>query len=68
MNNFSLTIDKEKDLNCTNNKGKKEQYFRIKPSNYKNYYYIESGLFNKYLGVNCKNELVLKEIKEINND
>ena len=57
INHFSLTIENNK-LKFTYKKEGKEQNFRIKQTN-SSLYYIESKPFNKILGINDKNEVIL---------
>ena len=69
LDNLSLIIDDNNKLNCTNNKDKKNEYFRISSSNLNNSYYIESGVFNKFLGINNKNQIIFvkdNKLKESN--
>ena len=55
---YSLII-KNDDVLFNKNKDKKEELFRIKPSEINELYFIESKPFNKRLGVNNNGELVL---------
>ena len=63
---YSLIINDNK-LKFSRKKDKREEYFRITPSNLNNSYYIESGLFNKFLGINDYNELIFEDKKDLNN-
>ena len=63
---YSLIINDNK-LKFSRKKDKREEYFRITPSNLNNSYYIESGLFNKFLGINDNNELIFEDKKDLNN-
>ena len=68
LNNLSLVIDNNKKLNCTQNRINKNEYFRIRPSNLNDSYYIESGAFNQFLGINNRNQIILvkdNELKEL---
>ena len=65
LNNLSLIIDDKNKLNCTQNRIKKNEYFRIRPSNLSNSYYIESGVYNKFLGINNRNQIILVKDNEL---
>ena len=58
-NGLSLSIENNQ-LLLSNKKEGKEEHFRIRPSNSNsNLYYIQSSLFNLFLGVNDKDEIIL---------